>query len=226
MAELQVLGTFTALIEERRVILRPSVRRIIALLAVHGPMHRSDAAGVLWPDLTQERALANLRTALWRARTDGPGLVTEEGDVVGIPDVRVDLSAVREWAQRAVRGEEPWMPPPQRSTHELLPGWGAEWLIGPREELRLHQLYALEAAGGRLLTAGRFGEAAGLALAAVTVDPLRESATRLLIEIHIREGNRPDAVRRFDTYQRRLRREMACEPGPSLTALVRSYAGM
>jgi hypothetical protein len=52
--------------------------------------------------------------------------VAEEGDVLGIPDVRVDLSAVREWAHRAVRGEEPWMPPPHFSTHELLPGWGEE----------------------------------------------------------------------------------------------------
>ncbi|MGH4010092.1 MAG: AfsR/SARP family transcriptional regulator [Pseudonocardiaceae bacterium] len=100
------------------------------------------------------------------------------------------------------------------------PGWGDDWLVESREELRLLQLYALEAASQRLLVAGRFGEAAGLALAALGLDPLRESANRLLIEIHLRDGNRPDALRQFHKYQQRLRLEMDIAPGPSLTALI------
>lgn len=222
---LRVVGTFTTYIDGRRVVLRPSAQRVVALLAIRGALASPDAAGVLWPDLTQERAMANLRTALWRVRNDGPGFVSREGNVVRISsDVRVDLFAVREWVQRALRGEDTLTPPPERVARDLLPGWGDDWLVEPREELRLLQLYALEAASQRLLLAGRFGEAAGLALAAVGVDPLRESANRLLIEIHLRDGNRPDALRQFHKYQQRLRSEMDTAPGPSLTALVGAFA--
>jgi len=104
-----------------------------------------------------------------------------------------------------------------------LPGWGDYWLVDPREELRLLQLYALEASAQRLLLAGRFGEAAGLALAAVAVDPLRESANRLLIEIYLRDGNRSDALRQFGKYEQLLRQETGTEPGPGLTALAGSF---
>jgi DNA-binding SARP family transcriptional activator len=220
---LQVVGTFTASIDGRRVALRPSAERIVALLAVRGALSCSNAAGVLWPDLTQNRAMANLRTVVWRVRNDGPGLVAREGSVLRISEVCVDLFEIREWAWRALRGEGCWMPPPKQAACELLSGWGDDWLVEPREELRLLQLYALEAASQRLLLTGRFGEAAGLALAAVGVDPLRESANRLLIEIHLRDGNRPEALRQFHKYEKRLRSELDTAPGPNLTALINAF---
>jgi DNA-binding SARP family transcriptional activator len=220
---LRVVGTFTASIDSRWVTLRPSAERLVALLAVQGPLPCANAAGLLWPDLTQGRAMANLRTVLWRVRNDCPGFVAREGSVLRISDVSVDLFVIREWAWRALRGEDPWTSPPEQIGCELLPGWGDDWLIAPREELRLLQLYALEAASQRLLLAGRFGEAAGLALTAVGIDPIRESANRLLIEIHLRDGNRPDALRQFHKYEERLQSEVGAEPGPALTALMGAF---
>jgi DNA-binding SARP family transcriptional activator len=220
---LLVVGTFIASIDGCTVILRPSAERLVALLAVRGALPCPNVAGMLWPDLTQGRAMANLRTVLWRVRNDCPGFVVREGNVLRISDIYVDLFAIREWAWRALRGEDPWIPPPRRVTCELLPGWGDDWLVEAREELRLLQLYGLEAASQRLLLAGRFGEAVGLAIGAVGLDPLRESANRLLIEIHLRDGNRPEALRQFHKYEKRLRTEIGAEPGPALTALVGSF---
>jgi DNA-binding SARP family transcriptional activator len=219
---LELLGRFTASSSGRRLLLRPSAKRLLALLAVRGPLPRSDAAGLLWGDMTQIRALANLRTALWRTRQDCPELLSEDGDVVHVSDLQVDFLEVRAWAWRALRAEEPWMPAPKSAALELLPGWADEWLVEIREELRLLQLYAFEGCAQRLLLVGRFGEAAGLALAALTVDPLRESANRILIEIHMRDGNRLDALRQFRKYERLLRRELDIAPSPSLSALVGS----
>lgn len=216
----QVVGTFAVHVDQRRLVLRPSVQRLLALLAVRGDLLRLDAAGQLWPDLPRSRGQANLRTVIWRVRKDAPGFVTEEGDVLRLLDVDVDVTELREWASRALRGEDPWMPSPRDAGRELLPGWGEDWLIQPREELRLMHLYALEAAGQRLLMGGRFGEAAGLALAAVSIDPLRESANRLLIEIHLRGDNCSDALRQFHSYEDLLRVETDTTPGPGLTALV------
>jgi DNA-binding SARP family transcriptional activator len=217
---LQVIGTFGAGLGDRRLVLRPSARRVLALLAVRGELARPEASGLLWPDLTQTRALANLRTALWRARQDCPGFVHDGTDVVGLGDVAVDLSALRDWAWQALRDDGPPADAPPITGDDLLPGWGDEWLVQPREELRLMKVYALEASSKRLLHAGRFGEAAGLALAAVNMDPLRESANQILIEVHLRHGNRCDAIRQFRRYTELLRWEMQAEPGPGLTALM------
>jgi DNA-binding SARP family transcriptional activator len=212
-------------VDQHRLTLRPSAQRVLALLAVRGDLNRVDAAGRLWPDVLQSRAHANLRTVLWRVRQDAPGFVCEDGDVLALPEgIDVDLFRLREWAWRALRGEEPWMPAPHCAGQELLPGWGDDWLVQPREELRLLHLYALETAAQRLLMAGHHGEACGFAAAAVNIDPLRESSNRLLIEIHLSDGNRLDALRQFDTYARLLRRETDTEPSPGLTALLEAAA--
>jgi DNA-binding SARP family transcriptional activator len=217
---LQLLGRFNVCTDGHCLLLRPTTQRLVALVAVQGALSRSKAAGLLWGGLTEPRALGNLRTVLWRARQDCPGLVSEEGDNLRVSDVQVDLLEVRAWAWRALRAEDPWMPVPQGAALELLPGWADSWLIEMREELRLLQLYAFETCAQRLLLGGRCGEAAGLALNALSLDPLRESANRILIEIHLRDGNRFDALRQFRKYEQLLRRELDVEPGPTLMALV------
>jgi DNA-binding SARP family transcriptional activator len=206
---LQLLGRFAVWSDGRPVVLRPSVQRLLALLAIQGALPRCDAAGILWGDLTQERAQGNLRTALWRARRDCPGLVSADGDIVRLSGISVDFVDVRAWAWRALRAEDPWMPAPESAAPELLPGWADSWLVETREATRLLRLYALVTCAQRLLMGGRFGEAAALASAAIGVDPLRESANRLLIEIHLRDGNRSDALRQFRRYEQLLRHELA-----------------
>ena len=215
-----VLGTFAAYRDQRRLTLRPSPQRLLALLAVRGDLPRAEAGGHLWPDVQDDRALANLRTVLWRARVDAAGFVTEDGEVVRLKDVDVDVTALRTWAWRALRAEEQMVPPPQTDGRELLPGWSDEWCVQPREELHLLYLHALEAAGHRLLMSGRLGEAATLAAIALSIDPLRESANRLLIEIHIRNGNSYDALKRYTSYATQLMLETGTVPGPALTAMV------
>jgi DNA-binding SARP family transcriptional activator len=217
---LQLLGGFTAWADGHRLLLRPTTQRLVALLAVRGALPRSESAGLLWGDLTEARALGNLRTVLWRARQDCPGLVVEESNNLGVSDVQVDLLDVRAWAWRALRAEDPWMPLPNGAALELLPGWPDHWLTEVREELRLLQLYAFETCAQRLLLGGRCGEAAGLALNALNLDPFRESANRILIEIHLRDGNRLDALRQFRKYEQLLRRELNIAASPGLTALV------
>lgn len=166
--------------------------------------------------------MANLRTVLWRVHNDCPGFVAREGRAMRISDVSVDLCMLREWARRALFGETPWMPPPKQVTTELLIGWEEDWLVEPREELRLLRLSALEVTSRRLLSTRRFGEAAGLARAAIVIDPLRESTNRLLIEIHLREGNRHEALRQLREYEQRLRAlNIRTGPGPGITSCER-----
>jgi hypothetical protein len=57
-------------------------------------------------------------------------------------------------------------------------------------------------------------------LAAVEVEPLRESAQRVLFEAHIGEANWVEARRGFLTYCSLVRRELGVEPSAELAALV------
>ena len=60
----------------------------------------------------------------------------------------------------------------------LLPDWYDDWALVEAEEWRQLRLYALEALAGHLIAAGRWGEAAGAARAAVRGEPLRETRAR------------------------------------------------
>jgi DNA-binding SARP family transcriptional activator len=106
-----------------------------------------------------------------------------------------------------------------------LPTWEDAWLIEEREELRLLQLHALDALGQRLLASGLLSRAARAAMAAVRIDPLRESANRLLIEIHLRQGNELEAVKRFRRYEALLRSEVGLIPGPAVRTLIAPILG-
>jgi DNA-binding SARP family transcriptional activator len=68
---------------------------------------------------------------------------------------------------------------------------------------------------------GRYGEAIDAAMAAISAEPLRESAQRALLEAHLAESNLSEARRCFITYRNLVRRELGVEPSVELAALVR-----
>jgi SARP family transcriptional regulator, regulator of embCAB operon len=103
---------------------------------------------------------------------------------------------------------------------DLLPDWYDDWVLIEAEDWRQFRLHALEALAGRLLAAGRWGEAASAAGAAVRAEPLRESARAALIDVHLAEGNQSEAMREFARYRVLLRAELGLEPTPRLRHLI------
>ncbi len=90
-----------------------------------------------------------------------------------------------------------------------------------RERLRQLTLHALESLADRLLDAGRFGAATDAAYGAIRADPLRESAHRTLIRVHLAEGNAHEALRTYRSYVDLLQRELGIGPSTQLTSLIR-----
>jgi DNA-binding SARP family transcriptional activator len=135
-------------------------------------------------------------------------------------------------ARRLLDGAHPTRPADTAATvvdilsKELLPGWYDDWVLFECEGWRQLRLHALEALVDRLVVERRYGHAVVAALAAVGVDPLRESARAVLIRVHLAEHNRSEAVREFDRYRRLLRRELDVEPTPSLQALLQETGGV
>ena len=85
-------------------------------------------------------------------------------------------------------------------------------------------MLALEAAADELIGAGAYRDAALVAKAAVRADPLRESATRLLIRLHLATGNPGEAVRVYRSFTARLSHDLELEPSPQIVELVGSLA--
>jgi DNA-binding SARP family transcriptional activator len=103
---------------------------------------------------------------------------------------------------------------------DLLPDWYDEWVIVEREHVREQRAQALEALCQQLTAAARFAEAAQAGLAAVTCEPLRESAHRALIHLYVAEGNPGEAMRRYEEYARLLERKLGLAPSRLMDDLV------
>jgi DNA-binding SARP family transcriptional activator len=57
-------------------------------------------------------------------------------------------------------------------------------------------------------------------LAATAAEPLRESAHRLLIQVHLAEGNVAEAVRQYELYRGLLATELGIEPSLAIKRLL------
>jgi DNA-binding SARP family transcriptional activator len=203
-------------------------KRLLVFVALSaGQVDRRFAAGSLWPVGNDDRAAGNLRSALWRLRCAGIDLVESDKRSLRLrPGTVVDVSLVCDWAARLVDGSATQADLRVGNWHldavELLPGWYDDWVIFERERIRQHLLHALEILSRRLAAAGRCAEAVATAISAVSADPLRESAHRVLIEAHLAEGNLAEGRRAYDRYRAIARRELGVEPGRELTSLIGS----
>ncbi|MFE9690617.1 BTAD domain-containing putative transcriptional regulator [Micromonospora sp. NPDC005806] len=204
-------------------------KRLLVFLALHRRrVDRRYAAGILWPDGTDDRAAGNLRSALWRLNRAYQDLVRVDRHGLAFgPDVLVDIDLVAEWAKRVISGRlahsDLRVVPTGNEAFDLLPGWYDDWVLVERERIRQRVLHAMEAMSRHLVAAGRCAEAVEVALLATSADPLRESAQIVLLEAHLAEGNWVEARRGLDAYRGLLAREFGIEPGTRLRALLDAY---
>jgi DNA-binding SARP family transcriptional activator len=225
---LSLLGGFHLLTDTSVVRIPRSSQRLLVCLALHGGMvHRATVAGMLWPDITEHRASTNLRSAIARLRGRGRRVLTSSKLELGLAEgVAVDLRHGQRLARRlldpAVAPDRSELGPAALAvlSAELLPGWYDDWVLEEAEDWRLLRLHALEALAGHLRAAGRWGEAASAARAAVRAEPLRESGHVALIQVHLAEGNQSEAVREYAGYRDLLRAELGLEPTFQLRRLV------
>ncbi len=157
-----VMSGFDARVGSEPVYLSANVERVVALLAVRGrPQLRITVASTLWMDTTTDRAAANLRTALWRARQSTGDLLTLEGHYVALASgVSVDLTELFERARRLIDDDSPLGADdgdPGSLAGDLLPGWDEEWITFERERLRQLRIHALESLCAKLSRCGASG---------------------------------------------------------------------
>ncbi len=224
--ELRLLGGFGLEVDGRRIEMTPAAQRLLAFVALTPRgAERSYTAYQLWPEQSEERAKANLRSTLWRLSKAPADLIAATKTHLRLcPWVWVDVR--HGLAELAAAGSDAIVAaalPFQALDSDLLPDWYDDWLMIERERLRQLRLGSLEDAARAATAAGRHGQAVQLALATVSIDPLRESGHRLAIEAHLANGNRFDARRQYETYTRLLRTQAGAAPSAQLTRLVDAF---
>lgn len=222
----RLLGGFELDHCHRRVAVPLGARRLIAYLAVQGGgAHRSIVADRLWPDSSPNRAAANLRSALWRGRRIGDVTVIEASG----PRLRLGSRVIVDSRDILARLAEPSLDQQVEAMRrlsdllhlEMLPDWSEDWLMLERERWDQTRVHGLEQLAGRMLAQEQYLAALQTALGAVAIEPVRETAHRLVIEVHIAEGNVASALRHYQRYRALLQRELGVAPSARMAHLVR-----
>ncbi len=229
--QLQLLGDFALLDHGRSVDVGAGARRLLAFLALAGrPAGRGPVAGALWQHAGSSRAAANLRSVLARLpRPSGQCLVSADGRYLSLPPgIELDVAVAARHIE-ALREDGRTGPGPRELpallAGDLLPQWDEDWVVLERERHRQRRLHALERQAHLLAQVGRYDEALSAALTAVAGEPLRESAHRTVVEIHLAEGNAAEALRQFEAYRVLVRRELGIAPSAAIRTLVAPLLG-
>lgn len=221
--ELRLLGRFD-LTGAQAGFLGQAGQRLLALVAVHrGTVARWQAAQVLYPEASEAQAASNLRAVLWRIQRGYSAILDATTTEIRLSSrLRVDYWAVIPLAQRLLRGtlalEAPDLAEALQANlrDDLLPGWPEPWLVPERERFHQLRLHAMEALCSRLTACGWHGAAVDVGLAAVSGDPLRESARCVLVDAYLAEGNVCEALRQFRAFQALLDAELGLRPTEAL----------
>ena len=229
---LRLLGEFELRSAEGTISVAKAQQRVLAYLAVtRRPVSRSLLSQQLSEEPDEDRGPSALRSSLWRLpRPAGVSLVHSRGsDVRLAPEVSVDLwesERSARYLHRPTALTDPVTPTdPADWSHDLLPEWADEWLVMERESYRQLRLHALERLSETLRELGEHTSALMAALCAVRADPLRESAHRQVIAVHLAEGNAAEALRQYHVYRRLLAHELGLPPSPTIRGLVGPLLG-
>jgi DNA-binding SARP family transcriptional activator len=186
-------------------------------------LERDWLAGTLWPDSAADQASYNLRRCLselrralgpeaWRiaAPPRRPAALDLSGAEVDL--VSFDEAIGRADAESLARAVALYGGP-------LLEGCTEEWVLPEREAREQAYLGALERLASERLSGGDAASAVTHLRRAVTVDPLREGAQRMLLEALAAGGEYGEAVQSYRALRLLLWEELRTEPAPETRAV-------
>jgi TolB-like protein/DNA-binding SARP family transcriptional activator len=226
VAELTLFGGLEVRLASGELVDLPGQkdRALLAVLALPpGATHSRDKlAGLLWSDRGEEQARDCLKHSLTRLRqcfhsTTAPRIVADR------QSVRLDpVAVISDTATFERLVSEGTADALERAAGlyrgDLLDGIGIrdpafeDWLLVERQRLR----NLVEDALTRLLTqsmaSGARERAAAAARRLLSLDPLREAASRALMQIHAEAGQTSQALKLYEVLRDRLHRELGVKP--------------
>ena len=221
---LRLLGGWQLVVDGTERALGHREQRLVAVLGLRGRTARAQVESELWPDSTDQRALASLRRAVLQCQQRCPGLLEASRLTIALaPATQVDADDLRRAAGltrlpmtdqvagellAALRGPE------------LLPGWYDDWAVEERGRLEQLRAEALERVASYALEQGALSLAIDAARSASEVEPLRELPREVSIRAHLDRGDVAGALHEFRRYSTVLLDEVGVAPSDRVLALV------
>jgi TolB-like protein/two-component SAPR family response regulator len=234
-AELTLFGGFELRLAGGETVDLPGQkdRALLAVLALRpgATQSRDKLAGLLWSERGDAQARDSLKHALTRLRqcfAAGPPPFVADRRSVTLDPAALATDVVR-FEQLMGDGTDDALE--QATTlyrGDLLDGIAVhdpsfeEWLSSERQRLRQAVEDGLTRLMERSLAAGASERAAAAARRLLSLDPLRETACRTLMQIDAERSQTAQALRLFETLRDRLHRELGVKPEPATQQLYES----
>jgi len=230
VAALRLLGNFELKLPDGDVADLPGQkdRALLAVLALTTgtPQPREKLASLLWGDRGEAQARDSLKHALTRVRqcfneATPPPIVADR------QSVRFDAAGLSSDVARFERLARDGTPEALEQAcalyaGDLLEGIGIrdsgfeDWLQTERQRLRrLHE----DALGKLLAPSLPIAMRERAARRLLSLDPLREAASRALMQIHVERGETAQAIKLFESLRDRLHAELGVKPEPETMRL-------
>jgi DNA-binding SARP family transcriptional activator len=205
------------------------LQSLLAYLVLHGDTahSREHLAFLLWPESSESQARTNLRQLLHHLRRALPvecSQLTADTQTVRWRfdgDCSIDVIEFKTAALRAASAEKKGDFTAAREALEeaaklyqddLLPELYDEWVQTRRERLRQQFAEILSRLAALLEAAGDYPMAIRHATRLIALDPLREPSYLSLMRLHVRNHDRPSALRVYHQCMRTLQRELGISP--------------
>lgn len=242
--EIALLGAPTVTQNGKPVsINRNKSMALLAYLALaDGPLRRDSLATLLWPDLDQAHARANLRRELAYLRDElSAEWFTADRETLALEvlaEVSVDVVVFRshlaalqaiDWTEGTTADEQSIARLAEAISvyrGDFLDGFSLrdapafdDWQYYTGEELRRKLAWVLDLLLHVQREAGNLATAQELALRRLAIDPLDEAIHAQLIDLYLSAGNRSAAWRQYNRCVTMLERELGVPPSSVLLAL-------
>ena len=240
-AFLKLLGPPILELGGRPVMLaRRKTTALLAYLALEGGTHARDRlAAFFWPESTQGKARANLRSSIFEINhaLGRSVLVTEQDRIRLAPGgIRVDIDEFRALAAECGRHRsgvnctrcvERLEAVPRAWRNGFMPGFALpdsadfdDWQIDWSGRLRGEYRSVLRRLAAALLELGRLAEAADYARRWIEAEPFEEEARALRLRILVMSGRRTEALEGWREWERTAEAELGRQPARATADIV------
>ena len=207
-------------------------RALLFYVAVSGRSNsRARLAALLWGDLPQENADANLRKTLTNLRRIAAPHLTITRYSVALNDenpLRLDVREFEAAFETTLAGDDPDAIKSAVALYrgDFLDGFYVRqapefeaWQLAERYRLREQMAVALQALAEQEAEQGHYAAAIAHAQRLLEMEPLREDVHRLLMALFAQNGQRAQALAQYERVTHVLAEELAVEPGEKTAAL-------
>lgn len=230
--EIHLLGSFRLIYAARPLPPFPTraAKLLFSYLALHRRKEhaREALSAMLWGDCLEREARRKLRTELWRMRqtlaegVPGVEFLVIHQNWVGLDSTQSLWIDVEEFerqirAAERLRPDDPLLPTLLEEaaglySGDLLEGEYESWCLVEQDRLRALRLEVLERLLEIHISHKRWNHALGCGRKLLRHDPLVEHVHRQMMALHYLAGDRPRALRQFETCKEVLERELSVRP--------------